>query len=297
MKPAPLMWSDSQRHAFEELAMVGETFFHADWLSLPLRPRFDSLIIGPTGAGKSHLVRAVAAHLDAPCLRVSHGEWIVLGARSHVQATVQKIGKFILENERGIIHVDELDKARAGFRAEWSIAVFAEIFSLLDRMVPAGPWSGSWDETQIRRLRQDFWFVGSGTWQSVWERSASIGFAHQKPASDPGWLSKKIRSAGFIPTELLNRFSDAFVFLEPATEKDFRHAAEIFELTKLARALGEEIDFIQATEDGLGARWLEKIQADLLIKAWKRGRQDLLPIRIREEDGPPEVDPDNDMPL
>lgn len=296
MNMLPLMWSDSQRRAFAQLIVIGETFFGADWPSLPLRPRFDSLIIGSSGSGKSYLVRAVAAHLTVPCLRVSHGEWIVMGARPHLHPTVQKITKFILENERGIIHIDELDKARAGFQSEWTISVFAEIFSLLDRMVPAGQRDDSLTEILRSRLKNRFWFIGSGTWQAVWEKSPPIGFVDPKSQWDSVALSKAIRKAGLIPTELLNRFSDTFIFLKPATKADFQHAAEVFGLVHLAWELGERIDFAQAVEENLGARWLEKIQAQLLMEAWSQGRRDLLPARIPLEAGPSEDEPD-DIPL
>ncbi len=200
MNSSRLMWSLSQRRAFEELVLIGETFFGTDWLSLPLRPRFDTLVIGPSGSGKSHLVRAVAAHLKVPCLRVSHGEWIVMGARPHLQPTVQKITNFIVENERGIIHVDELDKARAGFQAEWTISVFAEIFSLLDRIIPAEPREKPNTEILRQRLRSDFLFVGSGTWQAAWEESPPIGFADPESHWDSTALSKAIRKADlFLP--------------------------------------------------------------------------------------------------
>lgn len=297
MNPPPLMWSDSQRRAFDELIAIGETFFGADWLSLPLRPRFDTLVIGPSGSGKSHLVRAVAEHLNVPCLRVCHGEWIVMGARPHLHPTVQKIAKFIVENERGIIHVDELDKARSGFQADWTIAVFAEIFSLLDRMMPAGSREDSYTEILRHRLRCDFWFLGSGTWQAAWEKSPPIGFVDPMSQWDSVVLSRAIRTAGFIPTELLNRFSDTFIFLKPATERDFQNAAEMFGLVRLARELGEKIDFAQAVEENLGARWLEKIHAELLMAAWRRGRRDLLPVRMPPETEPSREEPDDDIPI
>lgn len=291
------MWSKSQRKAFEILVDIGETFFQADWSSFSIRPRFDSLIIGPSGSGKSHLVRSVAAHLNVPFLKLCHGEWIVIGARSMSLPTVQKVRNFVRDHPRGIIYIDELDKAQAGFRSEWGIAVFAEIFALLDRESPPSPRDSPWNEEELHRLKNDFWFVGSGTWQVIWNSRIlkQIGFGRSHSALDHEQLTQKIRSAHWIPEELLFRFSARHIFLDPASEQDFRRAARRLGLSKLARALGHSLDYRKAAADGLEARWLEEIHAQLLVRAWKKGRRDLLPLRGGPI--PPAADTQEEIPF
>lgn len=279
MNPSCVMWSASQRKAFEKLCQVGDAFFHADWGSLALKPRFDSLIIGPSGAGKSHLSRAVAEHLQVPILKVSHGEWIVTAARAYSLSTIQRVRNFIRQNECGIIHIDELDKAQAGFKTEWSIAAFGEIFSLLDRHSPTPPRDGPWTDTELFRLKTRHWFLGSGTWQNLWRdvASAKIGFGKVPLADEKTLLTDKIRRSGVIPEELLFRFSARYIFIEPATEDDYRRAAKNFGLSKLAKSLRIFLDYKKAANEGMGARWLEETHAELLVQAWKKGRRDLLP--------------------
>ena len=222
-------------------------------------------------------------NLEPPLLKLCHGEWIVIGARSMAVPTVQNVRNFIRDNPRGIIHVDELDKAQAGFRSEWSIAVFAEIFALLDRESPPSLRDGPWNEEELHRLKNDFWFLGSGTWQVIWNGRIlkQIGFGEDHSTMDHELLTQKIRSANWIPEELLFRFSARHIFLDPASEKDFRRAARKLGLSKLARALSHSLDYRKAVEDGLEARWLEETHAQLLVQAWKKGRQDLMPLRGR----------------
>ncbi len=262
-----------------------------------MRPRFDSLIIGPSGVGKSHLTRAVAENLSVPILKLSHGEWIVTAARTCTRSTIQRVRDFLGQNECGIIHIDELDKSRAGFRTEWSIAVFGEIFSLLDRHSPAPPRDGAWSETELSHLRNRFWFLGSGTWQDLWNdvSSAKIGFGKSNFSDDQTMLVEKVRRSCLIPEELLFRFSANYILLPPATEDDYRQAAKAFGLCKMAEVLGIQIDFRKATAEGSGARWLEETQAQFLVHAWKSGRRDILAPRPLEKT--PTNEECDDIPL
>jgi SpoVK/Ycf46/Vps4 family AAA+-type ATPase len=127
-------WSRGQEEAYHQLVEVADAFFEMDWGATGLRPRLDSLIVGPSGTGKSHIVRMVSQKLGIPRLRLSFSEWIPMGARER-PSTMHRLHGFISENSRGLIHIDEIDKFRVSNTGEWSTSIFTELFLLLDRSV------------------------------------------------------------------------------------------------------------------------------------------------------------------
>lgn len=295
MKPRFHAWSAAQRKAITRLKLIGETFFRSNWNDQLLRPRFDPLVIGPSGSGKSHLVKTVASELDVPVLRLTHGEWIVRGARTTSPHTLTVVRKFIESVDRGIIHIDELDKARAGFRTEWTIAVFAEIFDLLDRRLPTVSRDSKGIDPAEAYLRRNIWFVGSGTWQDLWNRGPSVGFHADARATSS--VEDEMKKSPLIPPELLRRFCGTPIVLTPPTVGDFQRSAKAMGLSKLSAKLRHPIDFESAVRSGLGARWLEEVYADLLTKAWETGRRDLLPERTSAPDDAPADGTDEELPF
>ncbi len=153
MKNSVSLWSETQLAAFERLTKIGETFFCAQLPQTGIRPRLDPLVVGSSGSGKTFLARAVANHLEVPLIKLTFGEWLVAGARSCSIATVELVRQFIDGHERGIIQIDELDKARAGFQREWSIAAYAELFSLLDRSTAEGNLGARWEPIHAWRSK------------------------------------------------------------------------------------------------------------------------------------------------
>jgi SpoVK/Ycf46/Vps4 family AAA+-type ATPase len=70
-----------QKTAFQELVFRAQTYFSNQWHALPVRPRFHSLLVGPTGTGKSSLLDAVAVACGAHLVRVSCPGWLPLSGR------------------------------------------------------------------------------------------------------------------------------------------------------------------------------------------------------------------------
>lgn len=294
------LWSRTQEKAFHDLLGIGKTFFHAQIPRSGLRPRLDSLVVGPSGCGKTFLARAVATELEVPLLKLTFGEWLVAGSKGCSTTTIELVRQFISTHERGIIQIDELDKARAGFAKEWSIAAYAELFSLLDRSTADGNLGSKWDAIQARRLREDFWFIGCGTWQDVWsgQDRTRLGFDQSTNKLLESDLLAKIEHQCLIPEELLRRFCRRLIVLLHATEDDFRSASEQFGLSKLAGALGVSLDFEGAARSRAGARWLEETLASLLVIAWEKGRRDLLPAKPSlSENSPDPPDDQDDLPF
>jgi len=277
-----IMWSESQHQAFIQLCEMGEVFFGVDWLESAIKPRLDPLIVGPTGVGKSHLVRSVAEMLKVPLLRLSYGEWMVTGSRS-TQTTIARIYEFVVSNPKGIIHIDEVDKARVAFTTEWSIYAYAEMFFLLDRNINQPARNESWTPELNAKLRYNFWIIGSGTWQVLWDAigKPSIGFG-ETPGEDTkvsDVIKELIRKKEIIPKELLKRFCNELILIPPATQTDYELAADIFGIEKLAKELGVSLDYQDAVQSQGGARWLEETYASLLMQAYRMSRADLLQLR------------------
>ncbi|MEY4299596.1 MAG: hypothetical protein RIR25_832 [Verrucomicrobiota bacterium] len=135
-----------QEAAFRSLAETARLCFSwQQWRSLPVRPRFARFVSGPSGCGKTHLAKALAEHLDVPLYAVDASSWMPLGANGRgARTTWTELALWLRDNARGIILIDELDKI--GQAEGWLNYVRGEIFSVLDRRLPAGITLGTEEE-------------------------------------------------------------------------------------------------------------------------------------------------------
>jgi hypothetical protein len=148
-----------------------------------------------------------------------------------------------------------------------------ELFLLLDRSLQQPGRTFTWTGALQEKLWTSFLIVGSGAWQSIWTDRAkpSIGFQRNTSLSS-GSVQREIVKRGFIPEELLRRFSSELIVLPPPTERDYREGAKTFGLDRMACHLGVELDYAEAVEGELGARWLEEMLARLLRIAMKTSK-------------------------
>ena len=97
--------------------------------------RLTPLIVGPSGVGKTKLVRTLAAQLDLPVLRLAVGDWIVSGA-ARQETTYDVLLRYLEEHGSLILHLDELDKVTQKQEpTAWSMAVMTELLAMLDRRI------------------------------------------------------------------------------------------------------------------------------------------------------------------
>ncbi len=163
--PAPARYlTAAQQRALKRLHAMARVFLDGP-RSGTIAPRLIPLIVGPTGVGKNHLVRLFAQEVGCPVLRLTVGDWIVQGARR--QGTLERMRDFIGPHPRAILHLDELDKFRL-HNDPWSLAIFGELFAILDRDVAVSTEDKPWTPEHTEKLRRSVFIVGSGTWQDAW---------------------------------------------------------------------------------------------------------------------------------
>jgi ATP-dependent Clp protease ATP-binding subunit ClpX len=81
-------------------------------------PRQNTLLMGPTGSGKTHLVRTLAQHLGVPFVAVGAHRYSAAGyVGKRVESILADLWKAAASirsaAERGIVFIDEIDKIRA----------------------------------------------------------------------------------------------------------------------------------------------------------------------------------------
>lgn len=285
-------WSSGQRQAFELLREMAEAFYDADWPDIGLHPRLDPLIAGPSGEGKSFLVRELARSLEIPIMRLTYNEWLVSGSKE-APHTLTRLHNFVEENARGLIHIDELDKFKSSHTTDWSTAVHGELLLALDRSLQQPTRGAVWTPFLQAKFRKSFLIIGSGTWQLTWSESVKPKLGFQTGTSivpTQESIRREIERRGIIPAELYLRFNPELVLLPPAKEDDYRRGAVMFKLDEMARELGVALDYANAVERGLGARWLEETFAKLVRLARKQGK------RLFPTAPPPEVESSADIP-
>ncbi|MCR6654682.1 MAG: ATP-binding protein [Opitutus sp.] len=154
------------------------------------------LLVGPSGVGKSNLVRLLGRKLMLPVVKLSYGEWLVTGSRAGTTTTLGRIQAVLKEYPQCIVFIDELDKIRPSDDA-WSRALTTEIFALLDQQVA----SAEWTPELLKRLRNGVFMVGAATWQDIWRKQSAGGMGFGAASSSRN-LQGEIRQAGIIPEEL-----------------------------------------------------------------------------------------------
>lgn len=129
--------TQSQTEAHRRIAAMARAFFARPDFPCKIQPRLMPLLFGPTGVGKSSLLRRVAEENDAAFIRTSAGEWVPIGARS-VRPTVGAILSALADSPSGavVVLVDELDKVCGDSDSTWARSVLTEIYATLDRSIP-----------------------------------------------------------------------------------------------------------------------------------------------------------------
>lgn len=273
-----------QSSAIKELTKRAEIFYGNNWQNLCVRPRFSSLVIGPTGSGKTSIVASVAASVNAEYLRISAPEWMPLGAHNRGgKETLPFIAKKIEDSHRLIICIDEIDKLC--YDSSWSSYQKGEIYDLLDYRVPPTLQLAETEEESAEneatkeQLRNDrvlninakmgttVLIIGVGTFQDFFEKRHSLGFGNDSFKNITAYdIAKR------LPRELANRFNGTLILLPPLTADDYRNMASSTALrlphwirAAFLKSASQLIENARTTEKG--CRYIEEAVLMALEKA------------------------------
>lgn len=74
--------SPQQKAALQQLLPIARIATSGAVAGLPVRPRSHTLLIGPSGSGKSFIARELASKLSLPLLLINVSSWVVLSAKN-----------------------------------------------------------------------------------------------------------------------------------------------------------------------------------------------------------------------
>ena len=246
---------EHQIEAHAEIVRRARAYFRGDWRGLPVEPRWASLLIGPTGTGKTAVSKMAADSLASEISGEISGEasvttliiatptWIPVGANNRgAKETLAVIAQHVARNARTILVLDELDKITSGpggangfgnASDTWQIYIRAELYSaVLDARWPAGIALPDMDddapvtiEELTRKLRDNVFVLGIGTFQDWYDSSntrRTMGFGASESAADE--LTADI-VAQKMHRELANRFNSSLIRIPELRAGDYLRIA------------------------------------------------------------------------
>jgi hypothetical protein len=272
----------SQSKALTRLEDLARAYFSDVGRDLPLKPRYNALLVAATGSGKTKIATDLADRIGAKLHTISLGEWNVLGAQGG-PASVTTLLRVLEKSERVVLLLDELDKFTSTTDSSWTRYAAAEIWALLDRRLPIEQHclktSSDADvraeriELLRHRVQKGLFIVGAGTFQAVWQqqterRSCGFNGASSGGTATDAQIIGAVRSGDAVSPELLSRFSPTPILLRYPTREETATLLETLGINRLASEVGATID-PNIDYTGVGMRALEQICAELLIEKAK----------------------------
>jgi ATP-dependent Clp protease ATP-binding subunit ClpX len=262
------------------------------------------LMIGPTGSGKTYLVKTLAKLLNVPlaitdATSLTEAGYIGDDVESVISKLLQAAGNDIKKAERGIVFIDEIDKIakkrNTNSRDVSGESVQQGLLKLLegsDVEVPVGATSKNAMVPLTTVNTQNILFICGGAFPDLdkiiktrLNKQSSIGFAadlKDKYDDDPNILQKvnldDLREYGMIP-EFLGRLPIVYtlegltkemliqVLSEPknAILKQYQKLLALDEVELLFAPDALEVIAEKAIEKKTGARALRSILEDLML--------------------------------
>jgi len=287
-----MILSPQQQSVLNELIPIARIATNGVRADSPFPFRTHSLIIGPSGGGKSFLAASLSISIGLPILIINVSSWVVLSARNEPW-TFSSICQWLDSSPKGgIIVLDELDKITNG---DWGITARLEVMSLLDLVIPLATKLPvdkdnilSWDlpapdppitiarEVLEKCLRERVFIVGCGAWQHEWRsNSRQIGFPMKQTTIAPPSREQLLHS---MEPELLQRFRNKICWLPPMGHADYQTVSDSIERSilnpEVRGAWGSLADAAieDAVANGLGMRVFEELMLTALLQT-QRSRE------------------------
>ena len=268
-----------QRAIYDELLATARVRFSFRGTG-PVRLRTSTLIVAPSGTGKTHLAAALAAGMGVPYLYACVGGWMVMGSSSRGGSqTLPQICAFLRscrDSEGAIILLDEIDKLGDMTSSAWYSSVKLEVFQLLDGKLPGSLEGGDSELTSIeiaeavKVLNTKTFVIAAGAFQDVWDNQnrSMIGF-ETADFLDAVVPSQK-ELAARLGRELCQRFRSRILFMPPLKLADYRHMLEQLSpgiapaLRRTFIRLGEQ-RIPEACRLMQGTRFVEELLLDTIL--------------------------------
>lgn len=278
--------SPQQQAVLTRLLPVAKIATNGSMAGLPVQPRTHSLVIGPSGGGKSHLARSLGERLGLPVLVINVSSWVVLSARNEPW-TFSVICQWLDSLQRGgILVLDEVDKLHGP--SDWIAYIRHEAHDLLDGIIPLAarlppvptddPWDTLSDIPQLlidrevleKRLKERVFILACGAWQSSWrDNTRKLGFTQEQSFVDLPGHEQILQS---IEPELRQRFRNEVLWLPPMCKTDYqsvssdisKHLRNPLARNTWNRLSGAAIE--EAVAAGLGFRVFEELMLSVLLK-------------------------------
>jgi SpoVK/Ycf46/Vps4 family AAA+-type ATPase len=242
----PITPLDHQKEALDEIIARAKAYYAGTWKNLPIRPRWHSLICGPTGVGKTALAVLAAEATGASLLRLSAPGYMPCGAHQRgTRESITVIAEYVARHDRTMLVLDEIDKlvdagvasgngaSSTGGGDSWRSYIRGEIYDLADGRWPSGlslPDDENCHEIPLdiltSKLRECVFIIGIGTFQSWYDHSSanrSMGFNAELNPSRTQITADVVASR--IPRELANRFNSDLIKLPDLQLGDYRKIA------------------------------------------------------------------------
>jgi hypothetical protein len=203
-----------QKSVYEEVELLANLYFAGDWAKLPIKARLNTLVIGPTGTGKSHLATYLAEKTGAYVFRESITSWIPEAARA--TASIEKLEEALKENEKIILFIDEFDKIIQD--SSWVQHIKTEVFDILDRKV-----SRALEDDEKKALKYNMFILAAGTFQSEFDTESTLKGFNTDVVKTTLTTANLIKT---LPRELINRFNSKIFQLNKLTKEDYLQLIE-----------------------------------------------------------------------
>lgn len=249
---------DYQKEAYQKLFRTALAHKIAMDKKLPVRPRFHKLVVGPSGSGKTHLAKRVADILNWRVLVLNMAGWVVLGARE--TPTWHTIGEWLSEthpDEPQMIILDEIDKVSGN--DSWTRYLRAEVYSLVDGLVPPQVIPGHTDSDTFRDSIRQTLIFGCGAFQDAFEVKPTAGF---NSTIDYPKLSNDL--AKHLQRELVNRFDSEIIILPELQLNDYKKMVKDTlpelpeDIAKIVKKISPKL-IDDAITNKTGARFMENV--------------------------------------